>query len=108
MDLPRIKIPVFVSCPSDLNPQQEASAKIIHRLLKKYKLEWRALGRNEYPDELPFREVLRSYFEISSLSLFDFELFEYINVEVRREWKGRRLVAEYLKDHHGNINIIHL
>jgi hypothetical protein len=55
MDLPRIQIPVFVSCPSNLNAKQQESAALIHQELKKNKLEWRALGRNEYPDELPLR-----------------------------------------------------
>lgn len=76
MDLPRIKIPVFVSCPSDLSPRQEESAKIIHQLLKKYKLEWRALGRNEYPDQLPLREVLRMIKHCSGGIILGFEQFE--------------------------------
>lgn len=76
MDLPRIKIPVFVSCPSDLNTAQEESAKMILRLLRKYKLEWRALGRNEYPDELPLREVLRMIRHCSGGVILGFEQFE--------------------------------
>jgi len=76
MDLPRIKIPVFVSCPSDLNALQEESAKIIHRLLRKYKLEWRALGRNEFPDELPLREVLRMIKRCSGGIILGFQQFE--------------------------------
>jgi hypothetical protein len=59
MKTPRMRIPVFVSCPSTLNPEQEASAEIIHKLLQRYKLEWRALGRSDYPNKLPLREVLR-------------------------------------------------
>ena len=76
MDLPRIKIPIFVSSPTDLNPAQEMSAKIILQQLKKYKLEWRALGRNEYPDELPLREVIRMIKHCSGGVILGFEQFE--------------------------------
>jgi len=43
-----MRIPVFVSAPSpdNLSPSQEASATIIQNLVERYKLEWRALGRN--------------------------------------------------------------
>jgi hypothetical protein len=32
--------------PDNLSPSQEASATIIQNLVERYKLEWRALGRN--------------------------------------------------------------
>ena len=76
MDLPRIRIPIFVSCPTDLSPRQDACARIIHRLLKRYKLEWRALGRNEYPDQLPLREVLRMIKHCSGGIILGFGQFE--------------------------------
>jgi hypothetical protein len=75
VDLPRIRIPVFVSCPSDLSAQQEQSAKIIHGQLKQLKLEWRALGRNEYPDDLALREVLRMIKHCSGGVILGFEQF---------------------------------
>lgn len=53
-----MQIPVFVSCPSQLNEEQEKSRKIVARELEKLNLEWRALGRTDYPTELPLREVL--------------------------------------------------
>jgi hypothetical protein len=53
-----MKIPVFVSCPTDLNPQQEESRKLILNELEDLQLEPRALGRGDYPAELPLREVL--------------------------------------------------
>lgn len=59
MKTPRMRIPIFVSCPSTLSPEQEVSAEIIHKLVQRYKLEWRALGRSDYPNKLPLREVLR-------------------------------------------------
>lgn len=52
-----MKIPVFVSCPTSLNDEQEKSRKVILRQLSKVNLEPRALGRSDYPTELPLREV---------------------------------------------------
>ena len=51
-------IPVFVSCPTSLSPQQENARSTILRYLNRYSLEPRALGRSDYPTELPLREVL--------------------------------------------------
>ncbi len=70
-----MKIPVFVSCPTHLSPEQEASAKIISGLVKKYKLEWRALGRSDYPTKLPLREVLRMIKHCSGGIILGFEQF---------------------------------
>lgn len=53
-----MRIPVFVSCPSTLSPAQEASRKIIVERLAEVHLEPRTLGRTDYPDEYPLREVL--------------------------------------------------
>lgn len=53
-----MKIPVFVSCPTDLNQEQEKSRKLIMAELEDLQLEPRALGRADYPTELPLREVL--------------------------------------------------
>jgi len=53
-----MKIPVFVSSPTTLSALQEDSRKLILRELDRYGLEPRALGRSDYPTELPLREVL--------------------------------------------------
>ena len=53
-----MKIPVFVSCPTSLSATQEAARKMILRELDRANLEPRALGRSDYPTELPLREVL--------------------------------------------------
>jgi hypothetical protein len=53
-----MEIPVFVSCPTALNDKQAISRGIVMRVLKRYRLEPRALGRSDYPTELPLREVL--------------------------------------------------
>jgi hypothetical protein len=56
-ELLSMKIPVFVSCPTALSDQQERSRKLILDELKRHALEPRALGRSDYPTELPLREV---------------------------------------------------
>jgi hypothetical protein len=53
-----MKIPVFVSSPTSLNPDQAASRAILMSFLKELNLEPRALGRSDYPSELPLREVM--------------------------------------------------
>jgi hypothetical protein len=51
-------IPVFVSCPTSLSPRQSEARSIVLSRLKRHGLEPRALGRSDYPAELPLREVL--------------------------------------------------
>ena len=72
-----MRIPVFVSAPSpdNLNPQQEQSAAIIQKLVSRYKLEWRALGRSDYPNDLPLKEVLRMVRHCSGGIILGFEQF---------------------------------
>lgn len=72
-----MRIPVFVSAPSpdNLSPAQEEGAMVIHRLVKRYKLEWRALGRSDYPNDLPLKEVLRMVKHCSGGIILGFEQF---------------------------------
>ena len=77
LKIPRMRIPVFVSGPSpdNLNPGQEQSAAIIHKLVSRYKLEWRALGRSDYPNDLPLKEVLKMVRHCSGGIILGFEQF---------------------------------
>ena len=52
-----MRIPVFVSCPTTLSPSQDACRRIVLKELERHNLEPRALGRSDYPTELPLREV---------------------------------------------------
>jgi hypothetical protein len=52
-----MRIPVFVSCPTLLTTSQNASRELILRELKRQGLEARALGRSDYPTDLPLREI---------------------------------------------------
>jgi hypothetical protein len=58
LKIPRLRIPVFVSCPWGLNKRQEKQAKLILELLERNKLQWRALGQSDYPRNLPLGEVV--------------------------------------------------
>jgi len=51
------KIPVFVSCPTELNPDQEQKRKVIIDLLDDLQMEARALGKSDYPKSYPLKEV---------------------------------------------------
>jgi hypothetical protein len=50
-------IPVFVSAPTSLSPDQEGIRNRIVKVLRSQRLEPRALGRQEYPTDFPLREV---------------------------------------------------
>jgi hypothetical protein len=55
----QMKIPVFVSAPTQLSRTQQNVYNGIVELLDGLNLEKRALGRTDYPTEAPLREVLR-------------------------------------------------
>lgn len=52
-----MKIPIFLSCPTVLNPLQQSIHDIIIQELDFLCLEPRTLGRSDYPTDLPLREV---------------------------------------------------
>src|SRR6266480_7549298 len=70
-----MKIPVFVSCPTSLSPSQEAARTVIIQQLDDNDLEPRALGRSDYPTELPLREVLLIARHCSGGIILGFEQF---------------------------------
>jgi hypothetical protein len=70
-----VDIPVFVSRPTDLSANQQESYELITQQLKRYRLEDRALGRSDYPTELPLREVLVLARHCSGGLILGFEQF---------------------------------
>jgi hypothetical protein len=72
-----MRIPVFVSAPSadNLSPLQNQSAEIIYKLVVQYKLEWRALGRSDYPNDVPLKEVSKLVRHCSGGIVLGFEQF---------------------------------
>lgn len=53
----KMRIPVFVSSPTKLNDQQEKSRGVVLEILNELQLEPRALGRSDYPKDVPLKEV---------------------------------------------------
>ncbi len=74
-----MRIPVFVSCPSpeNLTPEQDASASLILQLMKKNNLDWRALGRSDYPVDLPLREVVQMIRHCSGGIILGFKQYTF-------------------------------
>lgn len=70
-----MRIPVFVSSPTQLSPAQDASRTVILDFLDELNLEPRALGRSDYPDEYPLREVLVIANHCSGGVILGFEQF---------------------------------
>ena len=52
-----MKIPVFVSSPTQLNTEQNRARNVVIRILEDLQLEPRALGRTDYPKDFPLKEV---------------------------------------------------
>jgi hypothetical protein len=52
-----MKIPIFLSSPTQLNKKQKLTREIIVKLLDDLNLEPRALGRSDYPKDYPLKEV---------------------------------------------------
>ena len=52
-----MKIPIFVSSPTELNKDQDRSRNVIMNMLDDLQLEPRALGRSDYPKDVPLREI---------------------------------------------------
>ncbi len=71
-----MRIPIFVSCPTTLNRTQQASRRIILNELERFELEPRALGRSDYPTELPLREVFVIAKQCSGGVILGFEQFQ--------------------------------
>jgi len=53
-----MNIPVFGSCPTNLNEHQDEMRRVILGELGLFGLEWRSLGTTDYPADFPLREVL--------------------------------------------------
>ena len=51
------KIPIFVSCPTSLSPDQDQKRKVIISILRELQMEPRALGKSDYPKDYPLKEV---------------------------------------------------
>jgi hypothetical protein len=89
LEIPPLRIPVFVSCPSGLSPTQESSARIVLDQLEANRLQWRALGQPDYPRKLPLKEVIGMISHCSGGVVLGFEQFRAQKVTYRRDVKGQ-------------------
>ena len=69
-------IPVFVSCPTSLNDEQEAIRRIVLGELGQHGLEGRTIGTTDYPTTFPLREVLTLARHCSGGVILGFRQFE--------------------------------
>lgn len=95
LKIPRMRIPVFVSIPSpdNLSPVQEQCAVIIHKLMNRSKLEWRSLGRTDYPNDLPLKEILRLVKHCSGGIILGFEQFRATQGELKPDSPNAKTVT---------------
>ncbi len=70
-----VKIPVFVSTPTVLNPTQLAAKQVVLQELEDLRLEARTLGQSDYPTDLPLREVYVMGTHCSGGVILGFEQF---------------------------------
>ena len=69
-------IPVFVSCPTDLNAEQSSAQIFIYRELGKLGLQARTVGKTDYPASTPLLEVLQLARHCSGGLVLGFTQFE--------------------------------
>lgn len=90
LNIPPLRIPVFVSCPSVLRADQEASARIVLDHLEQNGLQWRALGQPDYPRKLPLHEVIGMITHCSGGVVLGFQQYTAERVVYRRGIKGHQ------------------
>jgi hypothetical protein len=83
-----------VSCPTSLSPEQESRRKVVVRELDRLALEPRALGRSDYPTNLPLREVLVIARHCSGGVILGFEQARMTGGVVKPGTPAERAVAE--------------
>jgi len=69
-------IPVFGSCPTNLNKLQDETRRLVLGELGHAGLEWRSIGKTDYPTEFPLREVLMLAKHCSGGLILGFSQFE--------------------------------
>jgi hypothetical protein len=85
-----MKIPVFVSCPTALNAEQNDVRELVCEQLEAYLLEPRAVGRSDYPIDSPLREVAVLAKHCSGAVILGFEQMFAEKVVVKRGTPGEK------------------
>jgi hypothetical protein len=88
-----MKIPVFASCPTQLNPEQNRSRNVILSILEDLHIEPRALGRSDYPKDYPLKEVYAIAKHCHGGVVLGFEQFQATVGTWKRGTKEQQLVS---------------
>lgn len=87
-----MKIPVFVSSPTQLNPQQQKMRNVILKMLDELQMEPRALGRTDYPKDVPLKEVYIIAKHCHGGIILGFEQFHATEGKWKRGTKEEKLI----------------
>lgn len=85
-------IPVYVSCPSSLTLAQESVVDLLRRLSLDHGLEWRVLGRTDYPVASPIETVLACIRKCYGGLILGFEYSHAEAIVVRRGQASERVL----------------
>jgi len=91
-----MKIPVFVSSPSNLNDKQQESQDIISNELEVLQFELRSLGKTDYPTDFPLREILSIAKHCSGGIILGFSQFETDSGIWKKGIKGKEVLQSEL------------
>lgn len=69
-------IPIFGSCPSHLNGEQDEVKRMLLGELGRVGLEWRSIGQTDYPTKFPLLEVFALAKHCSGGLILGFSQFE--------------------------------
>jgi hypothetical protein len=89
-----MRIPVFVSSPTALNPSQEKSRRVVIGILDELQLEARALGRSDYPKDVPLKEVYVIAKHCHGGLILGYEQFQATSGTWKRGAREERKMAE--------------
>ena len=88
-----MRIPVFVSCATQLSRSQQKARGVVLKLLEECRCEPRALGRSDYPKDFPLREVLIIARHCSGGIILGFEQFRATAGQFKPGTNGEKLIA---------------
>jgi hypothetical protein len=88
-----VKIPIFLSCPTDLSTEQIQARNALTSELERLGLETHTLDRSDYPAENPLKEVLVIARRCSGGIILGFEQFQCVGGIWKRGTAGERTEA---------------
>ena len=89
------KIPVFVSAPTDMSAEQKATFDELMDILGNENLEPRSLGKSDYPNDFPLREVAIIARHCSGGIILGFSQVECVDAKFKPWNTGHKVVNNY-------------